>query len=1336
MAARPAMAAPLAELPALCTTSLPGVATALLCRGDTAIVGTESGTVTLFRLVPLRRGPTLMEQAFVAVGATSAATTSRADEAAAVDGPFEWSAGSTLILRGGVAVDGLEVLVVPTEAGGTAGSEWLLVSCGGEVSAHLLPRLGSVSRLAVACTGAFGLQASPPEASRLPAPPAGRLATAHRRHVVLWSLWPEPDAGAGAGGGAGGPSNAVECAVVGGGGADASGLRASREAAIEVDACVSALHWCGGTLCVEMAAETLGRGQAGGAGACIVVFDVATRHECWRLHAQPQPVASPRTAPAADPPAEALVILERQARGSSSSGGGSWLAAVLSPSPSSPSASTTTCASPSAAASSPSASAHATPPQAPASRASSTPRAPASAAGWRAFPPSAPGPYLDVLSGAQLPSLAATAPPGRCWRGGWRIDFATRPTDADGWEYATAHPPPPKQPKRLGSTEPSIAGARAARAEGVWLATPSPSLRARRRRWRRQLVPLHAEAPWPALLPMPGARVLLGAALQPSRPSCTLVLDLSHLSLAPLLQWGGGGEGGGDDDGAGNGSGGAGGGGEGGGGEGGGGDGGGGDGGGGEGGQGGNGPTYAVARLRAADPPPPAALAAAPPLVYSISRPRGGRGAGSGALPPAHAATPAPGGTAGAAVCALADALPSAHAATYAPGATARSDLGAVGLYAGGGGRPLPPNPTLPPRPTPPPIPTLAPTSLPPSPPPFTPTRFPPAGGADALGTEAFTLSAWDSETGEVVTSVSVALDASVGSPPLLSCGGSVLALALGSKLVAYAPPHLAAPRQAGQGVTAAGSLYEGVAGASGGAPPRAVQAQTPQIGGPAIRPVASHSAAPRAMPAHPAPPIPGCVANAEQVQAANTPFTSHSAAPRLLRETRLVEAEVRRRVQQAARRQAGSGVAVEAVGASAAASSAQDRAHACSSAATTSATALSTATASVSGAEKKHPSGSSGSSSESPLVDLGRVVAGWLAAAVADPRPLSAPFGPLSSARKSSSYYETPSSAGGGGVGGGAGGGGPGGGGDAGGGEGGGGDGGGGDGIGDDGSVHPLGVLLAQRIAAVAGRLAAARASLHPEPSLPGTEIAVAQRPWMAGEGDDAESEAGCTAASMETAPGVAAGSEDGAIAAAAIAGDGGEGDGDGEEGCGDGAGVGGSVGDGAGVGEGGVGATAPVATAAIAATSHTAAAGSEEQEVAARAAADAREAVAAEALREVRSMLERLREEVRLAFTRSCHLQYCMVYAIHTGGRRGVRILTNSRTTVSHQGGQCRWARGMKGWLIRAQTTRSKRISCKGQSRIPFGAVAYVACEPPAILTTTVAGCKIPRKENSPIF
>jgi len=60
-------------------------------------------------------------------------------------------------------------------------------------------------------------------------------------------------------------------------------------------------------------------------------------------------------------------------------------------------------------------------------------------------------------------------------------------------------------------------------------------------------------------------------------------------------------------------------------------------------------------------------------------------------------------------------------------------------------------------------------------------------------------------------------------------------------------------------------------------------------------------------------------------------------------------------------------------------------------------------------------------------------------------------------------------------------------------------------------------------------------------------------------------------------------------------------------------------------------------------------------------------------------------------------------MVDSTHTGGRKESLILSNNRAIVLHQGGQCRWAGGMKGWLIRAQQPRRKRISCKGQIIVP---------------------------------
>jgi len=61
-------------------------------------------------------------------------------------------------------------------------------------------------------------------------------------------------------------------------------------------------------------------------------------------------------------------------------------------------------------------------------------------------------------------------------------------------------------------------------------------------------------------------------------------------------------------------------------------------------------------------------------------------------------------------------------------------------------------------------------------------------------------------------------------------------------------------------------------------------------------------------------------------------------------------------------------------------------------------------------------------------------------------------------------------------------------------------------------------------------------------------------------------------------------------------------------------------------------------------------------------------------------------------------------MVYSRQTGGRKGSRILSNNRAIVLLQGEQCRWAGGKKGWLIRAQQPRSKRMSGKGQVN-PWG-------------------------------
>jgi len=79
-------------------------------------------------------------------------------------------------------------------------------------------------------------------------------------------------------------------------------------------------------------------------------------------------------------------------------------------------------------------------------------------------------------------------------------------------------------------------------------------------------------------------------------------------------------------------------------------------------------------------------------------------------------------------------------------------------------------------------------------------------------------------------------------------------------------------------------------------------------------------------------------------------------------------------------------------------------------------------------------------------------------------------------------------------------------------------------------------------------------------------------------------------------------------------------------------------------------------------------------------------------------------------LAFTRYCCYEYCMVYGIQTGGREGSRILSNNRAVVLHQGEQYRWAGGVKGWLIRAQQPRRKRISCEGQDTAGYSRYSWI--------------------------
>jgi len=61
--------------------------------------------------------------------------------------------------------------------------------------------------------------------------------------------------------------------------------------------------------------------------------------------------------------------------------------------------------------------------------------------------------------------------------------------------------------------------------------------------------------------------------------------------------------------------------------------------------------------------------------------------------------------------------------------------------------------------------------------------------------------------------------------------------------------------------------------------------------------------------------------------------------------------------------------------------------------------------------------------------------------------------------------------------------------------------------------------------------------------------------------------------------------------------------------------------------------------------------------------------------------------------------NLVWCMAY---TKGSVGGRIFPNSRAIVLQQCGQCRRAGRMQERLIRAQTTKSKTISCKGQLAI----------------------------------
>jgi len=62
--------------------------------------------------------------------------------------------------------------------------------------------------------------------------------------------------------------------------------------------------------------------------------------------------------------------------------------------------------------------------------------------------------------------------------------------------------------------------------------------------------------------------------------------------------------------------------------------------------------------------------------------------------------------------------------------------------------------------------------------------------------------------------------------------------------------------------------------------------------------------------------------------------------------------------------------------------------------------------------------------------------------------------------------------------------------------------------------------------------------------------------------------------------------------------------------------------------------------------------------------------------------------------------NIVWCMAYTREVGGGG---MLPNSCAIVLHHGGQCRRARGMTGWLNRALTPPSERISCNGQPTPP---------------------------------
>ena len=50
--------------------------------------------------------------------------------------------------------------------------------------------------------------------------------------------------------------------------------------------------------------------------------------------------------------------------------------------------------------------------------------------------------------------------------------------------------------------------------------------------------------------------------------------------------------------------------------------------------------------------------------------------------------------------------------------------------------------------------------------------------------------------------------------------------------------------------------------------------------------------------------------------------------------------------------------------------------------------------------------------------------------------------------------------------------------------------------------------------------------------------------------------------------------------------------------------------------------------------------------------------------------------------------NIVWCIAYTWEVG--RGVLIPFNHRAIVLHPDGQCRWAGGMKGWLIRALASK----------------------------------------------